>query len=74
MAYTVKHLYTKVLEGTDKLGFDLIPLSVVMNRLETATLDFIGETVKFIENNQEIRDDLRTLYKPYKFNYDTIIT
>lgn len=68
MAYTVQKLYTKVLEGADKMGSDFFPISYVMNKLETATHDFIGETVKFIENTQEIRDDLRTLYKPFKEN------
>lgn len=68
MAYTVKHLYEKVLEGTDKMGSDFFPLKYVMNRLETATFDFIGESVKFIENTQEIRDDIRTLYKPFKIS------
>lgn len=66
MAYTVEHLYKKVLEGTDKMGSDFYPLPYVMNRLQTATFDFIGETVKFIENTQEIRDDIRPLYKPFK--------
>lgn len=66
MAYTVNHLYKKVLEGTDKLGVDLFTIPYVMNRLQTATYDFIGKTVKYIENTQEIRDDLRTLYKPFK--------
>lgn len=66
MAYTVNHFYKKVLEATDKMGSDFFPLPYVMNRLEMATHDFIGETVKYIENTQEIRDDLRTLYKPYR--------
>lgn len=68
MAYTVKHLYEKVLEGTDKMGSDFYTVPYVMNRLEAATYDFIGETVKYIENTQEIRDDIRTLYKPFKLN------
>lgn len=68
MAYTVAHFYKKVLEGTDKMGSDFFPLQYVMNRLETATYDFIGATVKFIENTQEIRDDLLPLYKSYKLN------
>jgi hypothetical protein len=67
MAYTVQHLYEKVLEGTDKMGSDFYTVDYVMNRLEAAVYDFIGETVKYIENTQEIRDDIRTLYKPYKF-------
>lgn len=66
MAYTINHLYKKVLEGADKMGSDFFPLPYVMNKLESATYDFIGETIKYIENTQEIRDDLRTLYKPYK--------
>jgi hypothetical protein len=66
MAYTVETLYKKVLEGADKMGSDFYPLDVIMNKLVTATHDFIGETVKFMENTQEIRDDIRTLYKPYK--------
>ena len=66
MAYTVNHFYKKVLELTDKMGSDFYPLPYVMNRLETATYDFIGETVKFVENTQEIRDDLLSLYKPFK--------
>jgi len=68
MAYTVNHLYKKVLEGCDKMGSDFYPVDYVMNRLETSTYDFIGETVKFIENTQEIRDDIRSLYKPYKLD------
>lgn len=66
MAYTVNHLYKKVLELTDKMGSDFFSIEYVMNRLETAAYDFIGETVKFIENTQEIRDDLLPLYKPFK--------
>lgn len=66
MAYTVDHLYKKVLENSDKMGSDFFTLEYVMNKLETATYDFIGETVKFIENTQEIRDDLLSLYKPFK--------
>lgn len=66
MAYTVNHLYKKVLEGADKMGSDFFTAEYVMNRLETATFDFIGETVKYIENTQEIRDDIRTLYEPFK--------
>lgn len=65
MAYTVNHLYKKVLEATDKMGSDFFTLEYVMNRLETATYDFIGETIKFVENTQEIRDDLLSLYKPF---------
>lgn len=68
MSYTVDHFYKKVLEGTDKMGSDFFTLQYVMNRLETATYDFIGGTVKFIENTQEIRDDLLPLYKSYKIN------
>jgi len=70
MAYTINHLYKKVLEGADKMGSDFFPIEYVMNKLQTATYDFIGETVKYIENTQEIRDDIRTLYKP--FNIPTI--
>jgi hypothetical protein len=65
MAYTVDHFYKKVLEGADKMGSDFFTLEYVMNRLETSAFDFIGETVKFIENTQEIRDDLLPLYKPF---------
>jgi hypothetical protein len=65
MAYTVDHLYKKIIEGTDKMGSDFYTLPYVMNRLEAAVYDFIGETVKYIENTQEIRDDIRTLYKPF---------
>jgi hypothetical protein len=67
MAYTVDHLYKKVLEGTDKMGSDFFTLPYVMNRLETATNDFIGKTVKYLENTREISDDLMPLYKPYNF-------
>ena len=66
MAYTVNHLYKKVMEGVDKMGSDFFDYEYVMNKLETATYDFIGETIKFIENTQEIRDDIRTLYEPFK--------
>ena len=66
MAYTVKHLYDKVIEGSDKMGSDFFDVPYVMNRLVTATYDFIGETVKYVENTQEIRDDLLALYKPFK--------
>lgn len=65
MAYTVQKLYDRVLEGTDKIGSDLFTLPDVMSRVETAAYDFIGETVKYIENTQEIRDDLLPLYKPF---------
>ena len=67
MAYTVSHLYDKVTEGLDKMGSDLFTVPYVLNKLEAATYDFIGESVKFIENTQEIRDDIRTLYKPYSW-------
>lgn len=67
MAYTVNHLYKKCLEGLDKMGSDFYTVDYIMNRLEASTYDFIGETVKFIENTQEIRDDIRTLYKPFKY-------
>ena len=65
MAYTIDHLYDKVLEASDKMGSDFFTLDYVMNRLQTASYDFIGETVKFLENTQEIRDDLLSLYKPF---------
>ena len=68
MAYTVSHLYDKVSIGVDKIGSDLITLKDVMNRVEAAAFDFVGESVKYIENTQEIRDDIRTLYKPFSFN------
>ncbi len=71
MAYTVQHLYDKVMEGVDKIGSDLYTIPYVLRRLEAVAHDFIGETVKFIENTQEIRDDLRTLYKPF---YQPLIT
>ena len=48
------------------MGTDLFTVPYVMNRLETATYGFIGQTVKYIENTQEIRDDIETLYKPFK--------
>lgn len=67
MAYTVEKLYEKVIEGTDKMGSDFFTIPYIMNRLETATNDFIGKTVKFIENTREISDDLMPLYKPYNF-------
>ena len=68
MAYTVSHLYEKVSEGVDKIGSDLFTLKYVMNRLEVATYDFIGETVKYMENTQEMRDDILPLVKPYRWN------
>lgn len=68
MAYTVNHLYKKVLEGADKMGSDFYSVAYVMRRLEAATYDMIGESVKYIENTQEIRDDIRTLYKPFSLN------
>lgn len=64
MAYTIDHLYKKFLESTDKMGGDFYTIPYMMNRLESSTHDFIGETVKFFENTQEIRDDIRPLYKP----------
>jgi hypothetical protein len=69
MAYTVSHLYNKVLDGVDKIGSDLYTLEYVIDRLEAAAYDFIGETVKYIENTQEIRDDIRTLYKPFNLDF-----
>ena len=68
MAFTFSYLYDKVLELTDKIGSDFFDVDYVMKRLETATFDFIGETVKFIENTQEIRDDLLSLYKPFNLS------
>jgi hypothetical protein len=66
MAYTVDYLYKKVLDGTDKIGSDFFTIPYVMSKLEAATYGFIGETIKYVENTQEIRDDLSTLYKPFK--------
>lgn len=65
--YTVQYLYDRILSGIDKEGSDLITLEDVMRRVKDATYDFIGETVKYIENTQEIRDDIRTLYKPFRW-------
>jgi len=66
MAYTVDYLYKKVLDGTDKIGSDFFTIPFIMSRLESATYSFIGETIKYVENTQEIRDDLSPLYKPFR--------
>lgn len=67
MAYTVEFAYNKILDSIDKIGSDLITLENVMGRFSVATYDFIGESVKFIDNTQEIHDDIRTLYVPFTF-------
>lgn len=61
------------MDGVDKLGSDLFSLEYVLNRLEANTYDFIGETVKYIENNQEIRDDIRPLIKPLNETLNALV-
>lgn len=48
---------------SDKMGSDYFPLPVILNRIETATLDFIGERLMEVEKNQTVTDDIRDLIK-----------
>lgn len=48
-------------ELLDKMGSDLFPLPIKLNRFITVALDFIRESTEYIESSQEISDDIKTL-------------
>jgi hypothetical protein len=48
-------------ELLDKMGSDLFPLPIKLNRFITITLDFIRETTKSLEVTQEVSDDIKPL-------------
>lgn len=51
-------------EELDKMGSDYFPLPIKLNQFQKATYDFIRENTKFVEGNQEISDDIKTLLVP----------
>lgn len=65
MAQTIDYFYNKFLVRIDKEGSEIYSPAVVMELLESSTYDFIEETVKYLENTQQLRDALSTLHTPY---------
>lgn len=61
MDYTLAETHEKMKQFLDKMGSDYFPLPVILNFFETATLDFIGENLKIVEETQTVTDDIRTL-------------
>lgn len=55
-------------ELLDKMGSDLFPLPIKMNRFITIALDFVRETTEYIESSQEISDDIKTLIVRSKYS------
>jgi hypothetical protein len=64
MVYTLSETHEKMRQMSDKMGSDYFPLPVILNRIETATLDFIGERLIEVEKTQTVTDDIRNLIKP----------
>lgn len=62
--YTIDYAYAQCKKLVDKIGSSLFTLPKFLTLFEAATYDFIGPSIKYIENTQEIRDDIRTLYRP----------
>jgi hypothetical protein len=48
-------------ELLDKMGSDLFPLPIKLNRFIMVTLDFIRESTKNLEITQEVSDDIKPL-------------
>lgn len=63
--YTINYFFNKFLDGIDKEGSDIYSVPQMMELLETETYSFIEQTVKYLENTQQLRDLLRTLHKSY---------
>lgn len=68
MAYTIKYTYEKYLDEMDKIGSDFLTIPYMMKKIISSTYDFIGKTIKYIENTEEISEDIRPLYKPFSLN------
>jgi len=66
--YTIDYFYNKFLDSVDKEGSDIYSVPQMMELLQSETYNFIEQTVKYLENTQQIRDLLRPLYKPYTIN------
>lgn len=50
----------------DKMGSDYFPIKIKLERFITMTFDFIRENTQYLEANQEISDDLKTLLIRFK--------
>lgn len=50
----------------DKMGSDYFPIKIKLERFITMTYDFIRENTQYLEANQEISDDLKTLLIRFK--------
>lgn len=51
-------------ELLDKMGSDLFPLSIKLNRFKTMTLAFINDALKYMETTQKLSDDIKSLIVP----------
>ena len=65
MSYTIDYFYLKFLDRIDKEGSEIISISQVMELLQTETYNFIEQTVRYLENTQQIKDFILPLNKPY---------
>lgn len=70
--YTIEYAYERCLDQVDKVGSDLLELPKFLNMFKTATYDIIGTDFKFVENTQEIRDDIKTLYRPLSVSISVV--
>lgn len=61
MAYTVDYVDKQIDSLCDKLGSDYFPLEVKWGRFVSMTFDFIGSNVGWIESNQDISDNIKSL-------------
>lgn len=61
MNYTLSAVHQKLKELSDKMGSDYFVLPVFLNFFETATFDFVGERLDFVEKTQKVTDDIRSL-------------
>lgn len=66
MEYTLENVFEKTRQYADKMGSDYFPSGVILNRIETATYDFIDERLEAVELTQKITDDIRNLIKHVK--------
>lgn len=55
-------------ELLDKMGSDLFPLPIKLNRFQTICLDFVREHTEYLEVTQEISDDLKPLLVRSKYD------
>lgn len=61
--YTIDYFEKHIDSLTDKLGSDLFPLPIKMERFQMCTYDFLRESTKWLEATQEISDDIKPLVK-----------